>query len=155
MRKEIADNVDLNEVIDESLKLVRYGIDFMEIEVAADLKPLPQIKAIRGEIQQILINLFTNAIWAMEGRGTLRIASGEHDGLITIEVEDTGFGIPEENIPHIFNYLFTTKKSGEGTGQGLSIVDRLAKRNNGRIEVESTYGEGSIFRITFLSQAGR
>ena len=134
---------------------MRYGINFGEIEVAADLKPLPQIKAIRGEIQQILINLFTNAIWAMEGSGTLRISSGEHDGLITIEVEDTGFGIPEENIPHIFNYLFTTKKPGEGTGQGLSIVDRLVKRNNGRIEVESTFGEGSIFRITFLSRAGR
>ena len=154
MRKEQADDINLNTVIDESLKLVRYGTDFLEIEAVTDLRPLPEISVIRGEIQQILINLFTNAIWAMDGRGTLTVSSNAHEGEITISVEDTGIGIPEENIPHIFNYLFTTKSVGEGTGQDLSIVDRLARRNNARIKVESSVGKGTTFSLVFNQRRG-
>jgi signal transduction histidine kinase len=149
MRKESVDNVDMNSVLQESLKLVKYGSNFMEIDTEMHLESLPAIRAVRGEMQQVFINLFTNAVWAMEQKGALSICSHRCDNGIQISVGDTGIGIDEENLPHIFNYLFTTKAPGEGTGQGLSIAKRLTERNGGEIRVESVVGSGTVFHLSF------
>lgn len=149
MRKESKDPADLNEILEESLKLVQYGSDFMEIEIQKRIEPVPEVRIIRGEVQQIFINLINNAIWAMGGKGTLSISTESKDGCVEVSIGDTGIGIPEENLPHIFNYLFTTKAPGEGTGQGLSIVKRLADRNRGTIRVESRPNEGTTFLLSF------
>ena len=149
MRKESVDNVDMNSVLQESLKLVEYGSNFMEIDTEMHLESLPAIRAVRGEMQQVFINLFTNAVWAMEQKGALSICSHRCDNGIQISVGDTGIGIDEENLPHIFNYLFTTKAPGEGTGQGLSIAKRLTERNGGVIRVESVVGSGTVFHLSF------
>ncbi len=149
MRKESVDDVDMNAVLKESLKLVEYGSDFMEIETEMRLEPLAAVLAVRGEIQQVFINLFSNAIWAMKQKGALTICTRQCEDSIQISVGDTGIGIAEEHRPHIFNYLFTTKAPGEGTGQGLSIAKRLTERNGGKIEVESTLGSGTVFHLSF------
>jgi signal transduction histidine kinase len=154
MRRESPDDVDLNQTVEDALKLVRYGSDFLGVEVDKRLDSVPTIRAIRGEIQQILINLINNAVWAMKGNGTLVLETRYYDDRIIVAVGDSGVGIPPENLQRIFHYLFTTKEAGEGTGQGLSIVDRLTRRNHGRVEVESTVGVGTTFRLTFPVESG-
>ena len=75
LRKEDLDNIDLNNVIEESLKLVKYSSNYLEVEIVRDFSELPRIKALKGEMQQVFINLFNNAIQAMNGKGTLKIST--------------------------------------------------------------------------------
>jgi|GEM_PF-2862381 len=149
LRKEKNDELDINSVINESLKLVKYSSNFLEIEVETSLTPLPPINAAKGEIQQIFINLFNNAIQAMEGKGILRIKSEFVNNEINITISDTGCGIKKEIISHIFDLYFTTKSAGEGTGQGLHIVKKIIDMYNGKIEVKSEVGNGTTFLIKF------
>lgn len=149
LRKESYSDVDINKVIDESLTLVKYSFNFAEIEIVKKTSSLPTIKASKGEIQQIFINLFNNAIHAMDEEGKLTIATEYKDNCIIVEITDTGEGILEENIPYIFNLFFTTKNPGEGTGQGLHIVKKIVKMYNGKIEVKSKVGVGTTFTVKF------
>jgi signal transduction histidine kinase len=91
----------------------------------------------------------SNAIWAMNGKGTLSIRTRNGNEAVEVSIGDTGIGIPAENFQNIFNYLFTTKAPGEGTGQGLSIAKRLIDQNHGDIRVESKVGEGTTFFLSF------
>jgi len=154
LRREEKADIDLNAVIEESLKLVRYGSDFMGVEVRKDLSPLPSIKAGRGEMQQVFINILNNAIQAMGGRGTITIVSRRGEDRIAVSVSDTGPGISEESLPHIFDLFYTTKKPGEGTGQGLYIVRNILGLNGGDIRVTSTEGRGATFHLEFPIQKG-
>jgi signal transduction histidine kinase len=149
LRKEEHDEVDLNTVIAESLKLVKYSSNYLEVEVKTNLAPLPTFKAAKGEMQQVCINLFNNAIQAMDGKGILTINSSFKNNAIEISVVDTGIGIPEANMPQIFKLFFTTKEPGKGTGQGLHIVKKIVDLYKGSIRVESKVGVGTTFFITF------
>ncbi len=149
LRKESYSEVDINEVIDESLILVKYSFNFADIEIVKKTSELPKIKASKGEIQQIFINLFNNAIQAMNEEGKLTIVTEFKNNFIIVEVTDTGKGIPEDIIPYIFNLFFTTKNPGEGTGQGLHIVKKILKMYNGKIEVKSKVGVGTTFIVKF------
>ena len=118
LRKEDQDDIDLNVVIEESLKLVKYSSNFLQIKVKKNLKNLPTIKATKGEMQQVFINLFNNAIHAMKGNGILTVNSDYIDNeTILIEITDTGTGIKEEYKPKIFELYFTTNPIGKGTGR--------------------------------------
>jgi signal transduction histidine kinase len=154
LRKEDRTDVDLNAVMEESLTLVKYSSNIMEIEIKRDLSPLPTIRAAKGEIQQVFINIFTNAIQAMGGAGTLSISSRLTGDAIKITVSDTGKGIKEEDLPFIFDLFFTTKKQGEGTGQGLYIVKKILALYNGAIRVESRVGTGATFFVEFGARKG-
>jgi signal transduction histidine kinase len=149
LRKEEKSDVDLNSVIEESLVLVGYSSNIMEVGIERDLSRLPRIRVAKGEIQQVFMNLFNNAIQAMEGKGTLSIRSRYEGGKIGITVADTGKGIKEKDLPFIYDLFFTTKKQGEGTGQGLYIVKKILTMYGAAIDVRSSEGEGAVFEIEF------
>jgi signal transduction histidine kinase len=97
----------------------------------------------------VFINLLDNAAEAMEGGGTLTLATRPMDShWVEIKVSDTGCGIPEENLGKLFNPFFTTKPSGQGTGLGLSIVYGIVKMHSGQITIQSKIGQGTTFTIT-------
>jgi signal transduction histidine kinase len=97
-------------------------------------------------MEQVFINLFTNAIDAMEGKGVLNIVIEREGEFVRIRVSDTGKGIPQEKLQRVFDPFFTTKD--HGTGLGLAIVYSIIEKHKGRIEVQSTQGKGTTFLIT-------
>jgi signal transduction histidine kinase len=101
------------------------------------------------DFQQVLLNLFINAIHAMPAGGFLKIRGYKEDSIVKIEVIDTGTGIAHENIRRIFDPFFTTKPPGEGTGLGLWLSYEIIRNYNGEITVESELGKGSRFIISF------
>ena len=103
-------------------------------------------------MQQVLLNLIKNAVDGMPGGGLLRIETRNgDDGFVELTVTDTGKGISRDVMPRIFEPFFTTKEEGKGTGLGLSITHGLVRSHNGRIEVESEEGIGTVVTIRFPS----
>ena len=113
---------------------------------------VPKVDANESRLGQVFLNLVVNAAHAMrEGqseRNTLTISTSYSDGVVAINVADTGSGIPPEVLPRIFDVFFTTKPVGVGTGLGLAICHRILTAMNGRIEVKTRVGEGTTFRVT-------
>ena len=101
------------------------------------------------DFQQLLLNLFINAIHAMKDGGTLGVRGQRDDSSVTIEVSDTGCGIEPENVGKIFDPFFSTKPVGEGTGLGLWLTYEIIRNYNGEISVESSVGKGSRFMLRF------
>ena len=101
------------------------------------------------DFQQLLLNLFINAIHAMKDGGTLWVRGHKDDSSVTIEVSDTGCGIEPENVGKIFDPFFSTKPVGEGTGLGLWLTYEIIRNYNGEISVESSVGKGSRFMLRF------
>jgi PAS domain S-box-containing protein len=142
--------VDINEVLEESLKMVRLGTKTNSIGVTREFQSVEKIEANVGEIQQIFTNLITNAFQSMNGKGgMLTLSTRSLKNLIEIKVIDNGMGIPQKNIHKIFDPFFTTKKLGEGTGLGLNVVYRIVTKYEGTVEVESKEGIGSSFIVKF------
>jgi signal transduction histidine kinase len=109
---------------------------------------LPEINADPGMLSQALLNLALNACQAMPNGGTLKLACRATSGRrVEIDVEDTGVGIPPENLKRIFDLYFTTKERGSGIG--LSMVYRIVQLHDGEVEVQSTPGRGTRFRLVF------
>ena len=120
----------------------------MRTSVNHDLTPM---LGVAGQLQQVLVNLITNACHAMpEGAGQLEVAAmPSADGDVQILVSDNGSGISPDHLGRIFEPFFSTKGEGHGTGLGLSIVRNIVELHHGRIEVESELGNGTSFIITF------
>ena len=93
------------------------------------------------------MNLFINAAHAIKTRGEIRITTGADVDGVWVEVADTGCGIASEHLPRIFEPFFTTKPVGQGTGLGLALSYSIVKKHNGRLDVRSTPGEGTVFRV--------
>jgi two-component system NtrC family sensor kinase len=108
---------------------------------------LPDILADPGQISQVLDNIIINALNAMGGEGTLKVATGLSARWLLVYITDNGPGIPEKNISRIFDPFFTTKASGEGTGLGLSTCDRIISEHGGTIAVYSIPGKETTFLI--------
>jgi two-component system NtrC family sensor kinase len=140
------DRFDVHEGIDKTLvitrNLLKYGIT-----VEKHYAKVPQILCAPSRINQVFINLVTNAVQAMDGKGTLTITTRAQGGWVEICVKDTGCGIAPEHIDKIMDPFFTTKPVGQGTGLGLSIVRRIVDEHNGRISVESKVGVGTSITI--------
>ena len=115
-----------------------------ELELADEL---PKVDADGGQIQQAVIALATNAIDAMPEGGTLTFRSVEQRKSIAIEIEDTGMGIPAEDLSKIFEPFFTTKEVGKGTGLGLAVCYGIITDHAGRLSVRSNVGKGTTFTI--------
>ena len=140
--------VALARSIDDTLDLLRHRLDGVRVDKQID--PAIRILGFAGQIDQVFMNLITNAAQAIGERGgTIRIAAEPKVATNEVEVTiaDDGPGIPADVIPRIFDPFFTTKDVGEGSGLGLSIVHGIIERHGGRIQVDSRVGEGTTFRI--------
>src|SRR5204863_185677 len=116
--------VDVADVIRAALALQAPEFDLNHIRIVTALDPTPRIWADPDQLQQVLLNLFSNAVHAMRsahGQGVLTVRSGSDGATISVQVEDDGPGIPAEHLSRIFDPFFTTKPAGEGTGLGLSL----------------------------------
>jgi len=142
-------DVDLCERLTEVIKMVRRCPQFGQVEVVTQFQPVPPLRARRVEIDQIFVNLLSNAVQAMEGRGRLELATRSQGGTMIVRVSDTGCGIPKALIHQIFDPFFTTKDPGKGTGLGLSIVCQIVNKYGGTIGIESEEGKGSTFNVRF------
>lgn len=145
------ESLDASSVIDESVAFCEPLLDRRRVIVVRAYEDVPALPAVRGQLQQVLINLLTNAIQAVpeaHGRIVVSLAAPTH-GWIAIRVDDNGPGIPRERREDIFRPFVTTKPSGQGTGLGLSIVRNLVERHGGTIDVgESSLG-GASFVLSF------
>ncbi|HWN66328.1 MAG TPA: ATP-binding protein [Haliangium sp.] len=144
---------DLNRSIDDSLELLRHMLKPSNIEVERDYAAVGRIRGHAGQLNQVFMNLLTNAAQALSGREGARIrvetrAPDGQDERVEIRVIDNGKGISPGVLPRIFDPFFTTKEVGEGTGLGLSIVHELVERHGGTIAVESQVDVGTVFTVT-------
>jgi len=143
--------VDLNTVLSRTLRLRGYQFTSNKIQVEMDFAPeLPPVVGDARQLQQVCLNLVTNAIQAMStlGGGTLFVTTRRDGANVVLEMRDTGTGIPDAVRAHIFEPFFTTKGEGEGTGLGLSVSYGIVTAHGGTIEVASTSSAGTTFRVT-------
>jgi signal transduction histidine kinase len=140
----------INHSLRHVAELTKYQLREGNIDVVFDLDPTqPHVTADHFQMDQLFLNLVLNAVQAMPGGGRLTLRTVREGDRVVAEVHDTGDGIPEEMVERIFDPFFTTREVGEGTGLGLTVSDSIASAHGGTLEVESTPGEGSIFRISF------
>ncbi|MGI8960698.1 MAG: ATP-binding protein [Bryobacteraceae bacterium] len=142
--------VDLNRIIRETATLIEH--QFQKAGVAARLNlgdDLPVVRGNSGKLQQVFLNLFINARDAMQAGGALTVRTWAENGFAHVEVADTGQGIPPEHLARVYDPFFTTKNSKKGTGLGLSITYGIVQEHSGIIEVDSTVGRGTRFRLEF------
>ncbi len=147
--------VDLNHVVDEIVLLAEKQLVKDGVRISATLdRTLPRVLGDASALEQVVLNLITNAQQAIDGAGEVRIATrsaSDRAGRIQVVVADTGRGIPADLLSKIFDPFFTTKSSG--TGLGLSISNRIVEEHGGTIDIRSKPGEGTEFVISFPSTA--
>jgi signal transduction histidine kinase len=144
------DLLSMNEVAEQSLSFCEHVLKKAKATATKELAPdLPPIYGIRGQLQQVFINLITNASHAMkDGGGTITLRTSDvGGGCVVVEIQDDGTGISEADQPRIYEPFFTTKSDGRGTGLGLSIVKNIIEKHQGDIQFHSTPGVGTTFRI--------
>jgi signal transduction histidine kinase len=142
--------VDVHKVIETSLRMARNEIR-PRAKIVRSFDAVPSVEGNEGRLGQVFLNLLVNAAHAIpEGqaeRNAITIRTRAEDGMVIVEVADTGIGIDAETLPRIFDAFFTTKPIGIGTGLGLAICHRIITAAKGRIEVDSQPGEGTVFRV--------
>jgi signal transduction histidine kinase len=142
--------VNLNAVVEETLSLVAHPFKTAHVHVTRNLQQeLPSMLGSNNKLQQVFLNLFMNARDAMPAGGMVAVRTASNNGTVEIEITDTGSGIPNENLHRIFDPFFTTKSSGRGTGLGLSVSYGIIKEHSGKVDVRSTQGKGTSFRLEF------
>jgi signal transduction histidine kinase len=137
---------DLNAGLESTLNLVRHEVKY-KAEVVKALAPLPSVLCLAGQLNQVFMNLIVNASHAIAERGVITLSSGVQDGWVWVQVDDTGSGMSDEVQRRVFEPFYTTKDVGKGTGLGLSLSFSIVKRDGGLIQVRSTPGVGSAFRV--------
>jgi signal transduction histidine kinase len=145
---------DLAKLVEESLVLLEREMRKYRVQVELSIEPAPLALVCGNQIQQVLLNLLTNARQAMPngGRVIIGITPDPAAGTVDLTIRDTGSGIPAEQLPRIFDRFYTTKRgpdaSGKGgTGVGLSMCREIIEQHQGKIRVESTVGLGTAFTL--------
>lgn len=165
-RKEEFAPTDLPQILQESLVLLEREMQKYRVAVRCEFADVPPVRAIGNQIQQVLLNLMTNARQAMSNGGelVLRITHDPTANAVDLTIRDSGSGIPREQLPRIFERFYSTKdgpdESGKGgTGVGLATCKDIVDAHRGRIRVDSTVGKGTAFTIRLpvfeLSAAGQ
>jgi PAS domain S-box-containing protein len=166
---------NVNNLIQETLKMLRHELSKLNIDLIKELgEGLPKVAVDKTQIQQVFVNLFMNAIHAMGEGGTLKVrtyakqmtetthleGSRKADRFwlgekaVVAEVEDTGTGIPQEDLAKIFDPFFTTKPTGVGTGLGLPVSKKIIELHGGRIDIKNK-AQGRGVKVTVLLRAHR
>jgi PAS domain S-box-containing protein len=169
-------DLDINPLIHNALMLVKHVVARHRVELVTQLAPkLPLLPLDEMKIEQVFVNLFTNAAHAMKEGGTLTVRSRAEeltvterdpglreagsfyagDTVVVVEVEDNGSGIPPEVLHKIFDPFFTTKATGKGTGLGLAIAKRIVNLHNGKIEIINRPEGGVLSRLMFKAREKR
>jgi PAS domain S-box-containing protein len=139
--------VDLNSGIESTITIALGHAKKKGVALEADLVPLPRVSCYAAKVNQVILNLLTNAIDACESGGHVTVRTRPEPGGVRVEVADDGCGMPVNVRDRIFDPFFTTKPIGQGTGLGLSITYGIIQDHGGSIEVESEPGQGTRFTI--------
>jgi PAS domain S-box-containing protein len=141
--------VDLSAVVRQSVSICEHLLERGGISLAVEVDPeLPVVRAVSGQLEQVLINLITNAVHAVENGGRVVVrAQVDTPSTVVLEVADSGPGVPDEDRDKIFEPFFTTKVDGKGTGLGLPIVRNIVEQHRGEIRVERSDLGGATFRV--------
>ena len=141
-----AEPFDLNQCVRDTLKVAANELKY-RAHVFQSLEEIPWLDGKPGEINQVILNLLVNAAQSISTFGEIHISTRCAGDEVCLSVTDNGAGILAEHFEQVFNPFFTTKPAGQGTGLGLSISRDIIRTHGGRIEVSSTPGEGSEFRV--------
>jgi signal transduction histidine kinase len=147
-------DVDVVRLIDDMARLVDKEASYKNVALERALpQELPRLRTDAPLLRQVVLNLMTNALHAVERGGHIRVTAEADERHLMIHVSDNGCGIPPENLDKIFNPFFTTKPPGQGTGLGLSLCHNLVQGMGGTIQVESAPGRGTTFTVRLPRQA--
>jgi two-component system sensor histidine kinase HydH len=153
LRKE---SVNLGDIVNSSLRLISSDAQALEVKILLDIEPdLPTVSVDKDKINQILLNLYLNGLQAMEFSSSKKelkvfVHRDANTGMVVIEVQDTGCGIPQENLDKVLDPYYTTKP--EGTGLGLALVYKIIDEHNGTITFFSKEGEGTTVSVSLPIQ---
>lgn len=141
------DDLDLNECLEQVLNIAHHLLKH-KVEVTKRYGVLPKVRGAASQLNQVFLNLLSNAVQAIEhDRGRILLKTEARGDRVEVSVVDNGRGIPAEILPRIFDPFFTTKPAGQGTGLGLSICDRIVRAHGGEIRVASVPGVGTRFVV--------
>jgi two-component system NtrC family sensor kinase len=150
------DAIDVNDVVRQAVSFCEHLFERAAIELRLDLVPeLPPLHAVPGQLEQVLINLVTNAAHAVEpGGGVVAIRTRVRSREVVVEVADSGPGVPLGDREKVFEPFFTTKTDGKGTGLGLSIVKNIVEQHQGRVVVSEAPEGGASFAVALPINPG-
>jgi len=151
--------VDLNRLVEKTLLLNQNLLKINKVKIEKDLDPeLLEIIGSEDQLQQVFMNMVSNAVEAMDasGGGTLSVHTSHllEEDKVMVSFKDTGTGIPEENMSRLFEPFFTTKTKGKGVGLGLSVAYGIVEEHGGAIQVDSSPGKGTVFSVLLPVHAG-
>lgn len=146
----VIQGADINGLVEDMARLVEKEATLANIKIIRHYQDsLPLVNTDPPRVRQVVLNLLTNAIQAIQQSGTIIITTRQTSGdSVEIVIEDSGIGIPRENLQKVFDPFFTTKPPGKGTGLGLSICHGIVAKLGGRISVSSEVGKGTMFKVS-------
>ncbi len=154
-REILLEPTSINHNLRHVVELVEYQLRAHGVEVKMDFDSSPAVvEADHFQMEQLFLNLVLNALDAMRSGGTLYLRTRVRGGKVMAEVRDTGHGIPAEIRDQVFDPFFTTREVGEGTGLGLAVSGSIVAAHGGKIELESTVGRGTTFRVIMAAMPG-
>jgi len=143
---------DLNKGLHNVIYIAKSVIP-TRIEVVEEFGQVPPVECNVSQLNQVFLNLINNAAQAIGGEGTITVRSSMEGNRVRVDVTDTGSGIPEDTLPHIWENYFTTKASGDGTGLGLPVAKTIVEEHGGEISVKTTFGAGTTFTVVLPAGA--
>jgi len=147
-REPVLQDVDVARLVDDMARLVDKEASYKNVTLTRDLpEDLPTLRTDAPLLRQVVLNLMTNALHAVEKGGAISVTAQAADAHMDISITDNGCGIPPENLDKIFNPFFSTKPPGQGTGLGLSLCHNLVQGMGGAILVDSIVGQGTTFTV--------
>jgi two-component system NtrC family sensor kinase len=142
------EHLDINEVISETIGFIEKEARYRNLDLRLEHPDsLPQIESDRSQLQQVFLNLLSNALAAVQDGGSITIRTRDNGGSLSVSVEDNGCGMSEETLRRIWEPFFSTKEKGHGTGLGLFITYGIIKKLGGRIEAQSKEGQGTTVTV--------
>jgi len=152
--EEARKRINLNDLLEGILLMMERQLRESNIRVVSELDhKIPEVMASTNQMRQVMLNMFKNAKEAMPNGGTLTVRTAKEDQKVSVHIQDTGVGIPEEIRNKIFEAFFTTKQKVKGVGLGLSVCYGIIKDHGGDIKVESQEGKGTTFAISLPIQS--